>query len=285
MLEFNHTKHAQDNFAKKQEKMMSKLIGKVALITGASQGMGKSHANIYAKYGAKLILVDLSESVKDVAEEIQEKYGVEVIAEVGDVTNPEIMRRIADNGMKRFGKLNALVCNAGICRFAKFLESSDAELDLHINVNIKGAWHTARAVLPHMINSGGGAVVIMSSITGNLTSDPGEVSYALSKSALIGFTKALAVEMAPHNIRVNAICPGFVATPMADQVAKQTNPDDPDSVLVELAKAIPMGRLARPDEIGELSAFLASEESSYINGTQIVIDGACTITETVSVGV
>lgn len=264
---------------------MSKLTGRVALITGASKGMGKSHATIYAKYGANLILVDLDESVHEVAADIQKQYGVEVLAQVCDVTDPQAMRLIADKGMQRFGKLDALVCNAGVCRFAKFLDSSDAELDLHINVNIKGAWHTARAVLPHMIESGGGAVVVMSSITGDMTADPGEVAYALSKSALIGFTKALAVEMAPYNIRVNAICPGFVLTPMADQVARQVNPDDPESVLVELAKAIPMKRLARPDEIGELSAFLASEESSYINGAQIVIDGASSITETVSVGI
>jgi NAD(P)-dependent dehydrogenase (short-subunit alcohol dehydrogenase family) len=269
---------------KKPEDVMSKLNGKVALITGASKGMGKSHATIYAKYGANLILVDLDESIHEVAAEIQNTYGVEVLAQVVDVTDPQAMRLIAEKGMQRFGRLNALVCNAGVCRLAKFLDSSDAELDLHINVNVKGAWHTARAVLPHMINSGGGAVVVMSSVTGDLTADPGEVAYALSKSVLIGFTKALAVEMAPHHIRVNAICPGFIWTPMAEQVARQVNPDDPKSVLNELATAIPMKRLGRPDEVGELSAFLASDESSYINGAQIVIDGASTLPETVSIG-
>lgn len=264
---------------------MKKLQDKVAFITGASQGMGKSHATIYAKYGANLILVDLSDTVEIVAEELRKKYGVQVLSAQGNVTQPEEMRKIADQAKEYFGKIDILVCNAGVCRFAKFLDSTDAELDFHIDVNIKGAWHTSRAVIPHMINAGGGSIVVMSSITGDLTSDPGEVAYALSKSALIGFTKSLAVEMAEYHIRVNAICPGFVLTPMAQQIAEQSNPDNSEVVLTEMAKAIPLKRLANPDEIGELSAFLASEESSYITGTQIVIDGASTITETVSVGI
>ncbi|BCX74764.1 MULTISPECIES: SDR family oxidoreductase UcpA [Acinetobacter] len=264
---------------------MKKLQNKVAFITGASQGMGKSHASIYAKYGADLVLIDISDTVKIVAEELRQKYGIRVLAVKGNVTQPEEMKKIADQAQEYFGKIDILVCNAGVCRFAKFLESTDAELDFHIDVNIKGAWHTSRAVIPHMIQSGGGSIVVMSSITGDLTSDPGEVAYALSKAALIGFTKSLAVEMAKYHIRVNAICPGFVLTPMAQQIAEQSNPANPEQVLTDMAEAIPLQRLANPDEIGELSAFLASEESSYITGTQIVIDGACTITETVSVGI
>lgn len=112
-----------------------------------------------------------------------------------------------------------------------------------------------------------------------------ETAYALTKAAIVGLTKSLAVEYAQSGIRVNAICPGYVRTPMAESIARQSNPEDPESVLTEMAKAIPMRRLADPLEVGELAAFLASDESSYLTGTQNVIDGGSTLPETVSVGI
>lgn len=114
---------------------------------------------------------------------------------------------------------------------------------------------------------------------------PGETAYALTKAAIVGLTKSLAVEYAQSGIRVNAICHGYVRTPMAESIARQSNPEDPESVLTEMAKAIPMRRLADPLEVGELAAFLASDESSYLTGTQNVIDGGSTLPETVSVGI
>lgn len=114
---------------------------------------------------------------------------------------------------------------------------------------------------------------------------PGETACALTKAAIVGLTKSLAVEYAQSGIRVNAICPGYVRTPMAESIARQSNPEDPESVLTEMAKAIPMRRLADPLEVGELAAFLASDESSYLTGTQNVIDGGSTLPETVSVGI
>ncbi|MGQ7195749.1 N-acetylmuramic acid 6-phosphate etherase [Escherichia sp. HC-TM1] len=129
------------------------------------------------------------------------------------------------------------------------------------------------------------AIVMMSSVTGDMVADPGETAYALTKAAIVGLTKSLAVEYAQSGIRVNAICPGYVRTPMAESIARQSNPEDPESVLTEMAKAIPMRRLADPLEVGELAAFLASDESSYLTGTQNVIDGGSTLPETVSVGI
>ncbi|EOA6798638.1 SDR family oxidoreductase [Escherichia coli] len=130
-----------------------------------------------------------------------------------------------------------------------------------------------------------GRIVMMSSVTGDMVADPGETAYALTKAAIVGLTKSLAVEYAQSGIRVNAICPGYVRTPMAESIARQSNPEDPESVLTEMAKAIPMRRLADPLEVGELAAFLASDESSYLTGTQNVIDGGSTLPEMVSVGI
>ncbi len=125
----------------------------------------------------------------------------------------------------------------------------------------------------------------MSSVTGDIVADPLETAYATTKAALIGFTKSLAREVAEHNITVNAICPGYVSTPMAQSIAVQSNSENPDAVINGIADAVPLKRLAEPEEVGELAAFLGSDESSYITGTQIVIDGGSTLPETVSVGV
>lgn len=141
-----------------------------------------------------------------------------------------------------------------------------------------------KAVIPGMIEKGGGSVVIMSSVTGDMVADPGEAAYATSKAALVGLTKSLAREFADKNIRVNAICPGYVLTPLVEGMAKQSDPENPSRAIQAIADAVPLKRLADPCEVGELAAFLGSSESSYITGTQIVIDGGSTLPETTSMG-
>ncbi len=263
---------------------MGKLEGKVALVTGASQGIGEGIARVYAKHGAKVVLADISPRAEEVAAELRAE-GADALADVVDVTDSAALDVLVGNIVKRYGTIDVLCANAGVCRLGNFLDMSDADRDFHIDVNIKGAWNTVRAVLPTMIAAGGGSVVITSSVTGDIVADPGETAYALSKAALVGFTKSLAVEFADRNIRVNCFQPGYVVTPMAESIAVQSNPNDPESVLVEMAKAIPMRRLARPEEVGELAAFLGSDESSYITGSQFVIDGGSTLPESVSVGI
>lgn len=135
-----------------------------------------------------------------------------------------------------------------------------------------------------MVRNNAGSVVITSSVTGDVVADPGEVAYATTKAALVGFTKALAREMAPHNIRVNCICPGYVQTPLVEGMASQSDPDDPTRSISAIAHAVPLGHPGTPDECGELCAFLASNEASYITGTQMVIDGGSTLPETTSMG-
>ena len=263
---------------------MGKLEGKTALVTGASQGIGEGIARVYAKHGAKVALVDISPRVNEVAAELR-AGGAQAVSFTVDVIDSAALGNAVAETVRTFGGLDVLCANAGVCRLGNFLEMSDADRDFHIDVNIKGAWNTVRAALPTMIEAGGGSVVITSSVTGDLVADPGECAYALSKAALVGLTKALAVEFADRNIRVNCFQPGYVVTPMAQSIAEQSNPDDPQSVLTDMAKAIPLRRLARPEEVGELAAFLGSDESSYITGSQFVIDGGSTLPESVSVGV
>lgn len=263
---------------------MSKLSGKVAFITGASKGIGEGIAKIYAKYGAKLILVARGNQVQELANNLCNQ-GYTAIAIQTDVVNNESVKSSVSKAIKKFGKIDILVNNAGVCKLGSFLEQTDEDRDFHIDVNIKGVWNVTKAILPHMIANNYGKIVIMSSVTGDIVADPGEVAYATTKAALIGFTKAVAREVADYNINVNAICPGYVHTPMVDGMAKQSMPSNPQSVIDGIANSIPFKRLGDPTEIGELAAFLGCDESSYITGTQIVIDGGSTLPETSNMGV
>lgn len=263
---------------------MKKLEGKVAVITGASKGIGEGIAKVYAKYGAKCVLAARGPKVLELAEQLRQQgsEAIGVQTDVSDFASVENLVKIAE---ETYGPVDILVNNAGICVLEDFLESDSFEnRDLHFDINIKGVWNTTKAVLPSMMKQHKGAIVIMSSVTGDMVADPGEVAYATSKAALIGFTKAMAREVADKNIRVNAICPGYVLTPLVEGMAKQSDPDDPSRAIKAIADAVPLGRLADSEEIGELAAFLGCEESSYITGTQIVIDGGSTLPETTSMG-
>lgn len=263
---------------------MGKLTGKTALITGAYQGIGEGIARTFARHGANLILLDISDELEKLAYDLAGR-GYRCTAVKADVRDFASVQAAIAKAKERESRIDILVNNAGVCRLGNFLEMREEDRDFHIDVNIKGVWNVTRAVLPEMVERGDGRIVMMSSVTGDKVADPGETAYAMTKAAIIGLTKSLAVEYAQAGVRVNAICPGYVHTPMAESIARQSNPADPESVLTEMAKAIPLRRLANPLEVGELAAFLASDESSYLTGTQNVIDGGSTLPESVSVGI
>lgn len=263
---------------------MKKLEGKVAVITGAAVGLGKGIATVYAKYGAKLCMIDLLPEVEETAKELREKYNAEIVTYIGDVSKKDNMEEAVNKAVEKFGEVNVACCNAGVCRLAPFEEMTDEMRDFHIDVNIKGVWNTCKAVIPHMLKQGGGSIVIASSVTGDIVADAGEAAYALTKSALVGLTKCLAVEYADRHIRVNCSQLGYARTPMVEKMAVESNPNDPESAIQDIAVGVPMKRLADPLEVGELFAFLGSDESSYLTGSQIVIDGGSTLPETMSIG-
>lgn len=263
---------------------MEKLKDKVAIITGSSKGIGEGIAKVFVKYGAKCVLAARGCKVIELAEELKSE-GYDVTGVQVDVSDYSSVKKLVEIAENTYGKIDVLVCNAGVCVLEDFLEDDDFKnRDLHFDVNIKGVWNTTKAVLPSMIENDGGAIIIMSSVTGDMVADPGEVAYATSKAALVGFTKSMAREVADKNIRVNAICPGYVLTPLVEGMAKQSDPENPSRAIKAIADAVPLKRLADPAEIGELAAFLGCYESSYITGTQIVIDGGSTLPETSSMG-
>ena len=252
-----------------------KLDGKVALVTGGFKGAGRGIVDVFLKYGAKVIVLDYDEEVTTMNSD-------NVIASHVDIRNVDEVRTAIDEAMEKMDSLDILVNNAGVCKLTSFADMTDEERDYHFDINIKGTWNVTKATLPYMEK---GSIVNLSSVTGPMVADSGEVAYATTKAALIGFTKGLAAELVDKNIRVNAIMPGYIMTPMVSGMAKESNSENPDSFVEGIAKGIPMKRLGTIEELGNLAAFLASDESSYITAQGIVIDGGSTLPETMTMGV
>lgn len=261
-----------------------KLDGKVAIVTGGAMGIGQGIVKVFLKYGAKVIILDQSDRLKDTILELNNKFPGKINGYIVDIRNQNLLDACFNEIKNSYGYLDIIVNNAGVCKLASFEDMSHELRDFHFDINIVGTWMVTHTFLP-ILKERGGAIVNLSSVTGPMVADPGEVAYATSKAAVLGFTKSLAAELAKNHIRVNAIMPGYVHTPMVEAMAKESNSANPTSVVNNIAAAIPMGRLAEPEEIGELAAFLASEESSYITGQGIVIDGGSTLPETNSMGV
>jgi len=249
--------------------MYEDLKGKVAIITGARRGMGRSHALTLAKAGAKVVVADISlEDCQKVVDEIKSKGG-EGLAIKCDVSKKEEVEEMVRKTIERFGKIDILVNNAGIAQFKPFLEMGEEEWDRTLNINLKGYFLCAQAAAREMVKQKSGVIINIASVAmgqqgigfSNL------VHYCASKGGIVGMTEALAVELAPYNIRVNAISPGMIETPMIDPVKK-----DPKMMEAMLAR-VPMHRVGTPEEVSNLVLFLASDKSSYMTASAVVIDG------------
>jgi NAD(P)-dependent dehydrogenase (short-subunit alcohol dehydrogenase family) len=256
---------------------MSRLKDRVAIVTGSAQGIGKGIVKAMANEGAIVTLWDIKESVHQTAKDIVSSSHRVLSAEV-DITDSgqveDAVRRIT----KEAGKIDILVNNAGIARFAPFVEMTNSIRDEVINVNFYGMWNCTKAVIPFMIQQHYGRIVNVSSVTGPRVATPGLTAYAASKGAISGFTRTLALEVAEYGINVNAILPGFIDTPLTKPMADDFKMDQ-NEFNVWLSKSLPMKRMGTIDEIGDLAVFLASRESAYITGQEIIIDGGNIIQE------
>lgn len=261
-----------------------KLEDKVAVVTGGAMGNGYGIVEVFCKYGAKVAILDYSDELKETVNKFSD-LGYEVVGFKVDIRDKNIVDVCIGKVIDKYGKIDILVNNAGICMLEKFVDMSDEIRDKHFDINIKGTWNVTKSVLPYMIENNYGSIVNLSSVTGPMVADSGEVAYATTKSALIGFTKAMAMEYVDYNIRVNAILPGYILTPMVKNMSIESSPLHPNSVIESIESSIPMKRMGTIRELGELAAFLASDESSYITGSEFVIDGGSTLPETNSMGV
>ena len=242
---------------------MSRLTGKVAIITGAAQGMGAAHAKAFVEQGAKVVLTDLNE---EKGKAFAAELGENAIFIKQNVTSEEDWTTVITKAEEAFGPVNVLVNNAGISMAKNMLEMSLEEYMKIVNINQVSVFLGMKAVAASMMKAGGGSIVNISSINGLVG---GAVGYTDTKFAVRGMTKAAALNLAPMGIRVNSVHPGVIATPMIMQ-------EDAKAAIEEFAKHIPLKRVSQPEEVSQVVVFLASDESSYSTGAEFVVDGGIT---------
>ena len=240
-------------------------MDKCALITGATRGIGKQIAITLAKQGYNIALNyrKENEELENTKKEI-EKIGVQVLAVKGDVANFENCENFVKQVIERFGQIDVLVNNAGITKDMLLMRMKKEDFESVIDVNLIGTFNVTKNVIPYMMKARNGKIVNISSVVG-ISGNAGQTNYSASKAGIIGFTKSLAKEVASRNINVNAIAPGFIKTDMTDVLKEE--------VKEEISKTIPLKRMGEAKDVANLVKFLVSEESNYITGQVINVDG------------
>jgi NAD(P)-dependent dehydrogenase (short-subunit alcohol dehydrogenase family) len=247
-----------------------RLKDKVAIITGAGSGIGRASAILFAKEGAKVVVADIAcdgglETVNIIKNNNGEAFFVET-----DVSKSKDVKKMIKMTLEKFGRLNVLFNNAGISLEKNVTDTTEEELDKVIDVNLKGAFLCSKYALPNMIHIGGGVIVNTASIRG-LTAQFHLAAYCASKGGVVLLTKAMAIDYGKFNIRVNCVCPGAIQTPLWDD--SMVTIEDPEQEMKEVLKKIPLKLMGRPEDVAQAALFLASDESSYISGVALPVDG------------
>ena len=247
---------------------MNRLTGKISIITGAAQGIGLATACKFAQEGATVVVCDIRQGQVDEAVAQCKALGADAVGFLMDVTQRAMVDAVVAQVLERFGRIDVLVNNAGITQDARLQKMTLEQFDKVIDVNLRGVFHCAQAVADAMTTQGSGVILNASSVVG-IYGNFGQTNYAASKFGVIGFTKTWSRELGPKGVRVNAVAPGFISTPILNTI--------PDKVIQEMEHRVPLRRLGKPEEIASVYAFLASDEASYINGAVIEVSGGISV--------
>ena len=252
--------------------MTDRLAGKTALITGAGMGIGREAARLFAGESARVVVADIDEGAARETVRLVESAGGAALAVVGDVALEADVERMIGDGVRRFGALHVLYCNAGVLwkdRDRSVLETDEKWWDRVVAINLKSVFWVTKHGIPHLRRAGGGSIIVMGSVSALVGFTRAQDAYTAAKGGLISLSKSLAIQFAKDGIRCNIIHPGIVDTPLQSPYLN-------DAVRKEFETGIPIGRIAQPREIASVALFLASEESSYMTGAELVVDGGFT---------
>lgn len=243
---------------------MKKLDGKVCIVTGGARGIGKEISWLFAKKGARVVIWDLDvENLTDVKKEF-ENYNFEILTQQVNVTDRNQVKTAVAEVIEKWNQIDVLINNAGITRDGYLTKMTEEDFDLVINVNLKGVFNCTQLVLPQMIAQNSGSIICLSSIVGR-DGNVGQTNYAASKAGVVGMVKTWGKELARFNIRANAIAPGYTLTEMVQKV--------PEKILDIIKEKTPLKRLASTEDVAKLALFLASDDSNFITGQVISVDG------------
>jgi len=249
--------------------MGSRLKGKIALITGAGMGMGREASLLFAEEGARVVVGDINKAAAEDTVALVKKAGGDALAVAGDVAVEADVQRMVEEGVKRFGGLHVLYNNAGVLwkdKDRSVLETDGAQWDRVMAINLKSVFWVTKHGIPHLRAAGGGSIVLVGSVSALAGFTRAQDAYTAAKGALISLNKSLAIQFARDNIRCNIIHPGIVETPLQ---APYLN----DALRAEFKTAIPLGRIGQPRDIAYAALFLASDESAFMTGAEMIVDG------------
>tara|TARA_B100001029_G_C15059749_1_gene457383 strand:- start:2144 stop:2896 length:753 start_codon:yes stop_codon:yes gene_type:complete len=240
------------------------LKNKVSIVTGASQGIGKSIAIKLANYGSKIMLVSRNKNKLQDVQKLILSINSEAIIQTADVSKYDEFSSIIANTIKEWGKIDILVNNAGITRDNIIIRMQEDDWDKVINVNLKGCFNGIKTVAKQMMKNKGGRIINITSVIG-LTGNSGQSNYAASKAGIIALTKSMAKELGKRNITINAVAPGYIETNMTKELS--------ENLKEQMVSSIPLGKLGKPDDVANMVCFLASKEAEYITGQTFNVDG------------